>query len=913
MAMLLPETESACVRRLFLDELAKHTATAELQEEAAELRAAADDAENKATLAQEEAAELRAAADDAENKATLAQEEAAGEKKAANAAQASADTAQASADAARAVADRFQVQADASCHSVRAPEADAETKPQARADAAQARADAAQARADAAQARADAAQARADAAQARADAAQARADEARACAAAARCRADATQQKLNQANNARMARHDIIVKANEPRVSELAYQPFWPVVGNVEALAEEFVRHADARDDGTHNTVEGYVPAARANNPSRDRKPFLYLLNPPRHGKSYFLDLVAKKGIAKGFRVSAVSYNGVFPVSTWEQASWLAAVRGLRLRLVFSLISYRPAAAFYETYWGNVAADAVESITTAVLHAQEVRGKMLFLVDELTNVTTPLIETLKARSEDMELFWSSLFDLQSDGRRFILTGFTARLRNPQVPSSFAFVIRALEQCDPMDTRSLGLVLYHAHQQLNATFPHLLFEVCKATPGLVGTLLWAFKMSGELADDESALTAVIPWLETLRTDRTLWRLIREVLVTGSGLEEAEARHLTVRRHGGSPELSPFAVVVVARAQPADEAAKDQVLCALLKCIGACATRTGEEERKVAPLPRNSLETVAALIQGHARAATTTTTAGGAQSTGGAFEKFTAAAIELQFQCRKPPERDLPTTGVAVKHGSLSIPVHFLTEQGTLSYLLGDVAYRLFPCGYELLTVLKTDEQAVQSAPKAKKAPRSRQGLQVERCTVRLPVGRFDPDSTHNPQPAGLDTFPGRFSDAERVTEVVNRHLTGKPFKSSDSLEIQKCAAGAKAFCEQVTDNAAAGRHFVLVPRTPCNPLCDVVVVVYRGTTEADVLLIECRDRRSMSLEDWIEKPVSLGTGATCLPTVSEHVAKAGLKLNFHLVLAGRPMDPLTSQSLQQQLLADAAAP
>ncbi|MEG7772317.1 hypothetical protein U2088_15385, partial [Listeria monocytogenes] len=87
------------------------------------------------------------------------------------------------------------------------------------------------------------------------------------------------------------------------------------------------------------------------------------------------------------------------------------AVRGLRLRMAFSLLGLNPSRQSYRDFWGFApdgwAANVIRQAGEAVV----------YLVDEISNLTDALSRTFDRDIDARQDFWSQLFEMQNRTKR----------------------------------------------------------------------------------------------------------------------------------------------------------------------------------------------------------------------------------------------------------------------------------------------------------------------------------------------------------------------------------------------------------------------------------------------------------------------------------------------------------------
>ena len=126
-----------------------------------------------------------------------------------------------------------------------------------------------------------------------------------------------------------------------------------------------------------------------------------------------------------------------------------------------------------------------------------------------------------------------MFHLQCEagGGRVVMTGFHGNTSRSLVASNYAVVTRSLPQCEPFDARIAGLLL---HALYGTQFPHFLYEICKATPGLLGTLLMVATQTTVTGNDFDALAEAVPWVPWLRSRAVAsWRLMCPLIFDRGG--------------------------------------------------------------------------------------------------------------------------------------------------------------------------------------------------------------------------------------------------------------------------------------------------------------------------------------------------------------------------------------------
>ena len=188
----------------------------------------------------------------------------------------------------------------------------------------------------------------------------------------------------------------------------LAFMPKWPLIGDIcevvadieDLLTTPLGQRAAEADSVTKCKYDGPAVTNHRNQFfCRDDLPFVYVVNPPRHGKSLLLDL-----LADGSRpVAVISYNGVDPPRPWEVVSCDAAWLGFQTRLIWALVGGNPckrdAASWRDVMpipWSSVACHLPEGL--------------IVLVDEFSNFTDAIhaahaeaTMTLTAKSGGVDL------------------------------------------------------------------------------------------------------------------------------------------------------------------------------------------------------------------------------------------------------------------------------------------------------------------------------------------------------------------------------------------------------------------------------------------------------------------------------------------------------------------------------
>jgi hypothetical protein len=723
----------------------------------------------------------------------------------------------------------------------------------------------------------------------------------------------------------------VLEALDEEALTTLASVPEWPVIGSVDATVDELINavvgdHSAQPPDGL--TRASSTKLSENERRTRDDMPFYYVLNPPRHGKSLLLDRIAQRSIRKGVAVIGVTYNGAFPVADWEHQSAAAAVCGLRVRMLFAAAGARSPA-----MWKTCEKIALRLDPPVATLRQMMKDKrLLVLVDEITKLTDQLSPT------DQLSLWQEMFKMQQCGCRFIMTGFNASPMKSFQSSGYAWVQRALQQCEPDEAGKLGRVLYHVHGRLRHPFPHFIYEVCKATPGLLGTLLWATKTEGP-AQSLSVFHECIPWVGHLLSNaHTLWPLVRNVFVESdqvTAMKEAEAAELTVRLTDKTPELSPFAVAIIVdrlqtQATHVEEVksmhthASDALLQVLSACIDCCRRRGVRGTAGDVQLSQAQREAVDAVCG--ARAPAPQEPSGTAMTSGKPFEDFTAQAIALQLMTSAAhKERPVQASAAVRLFGNVQhmrnkqreqpvVHVYFLETRRRICALIGALPYRLFPCGFELLhtaPTIKETKGTLKATPPAAVPPPI---VNVQPSQQMLP-SCFNQPATCDPFLAehGVHLLPGAFDVNQEP--ALSKALTAmfasdvsSPELSGVSQPMLKCARSARALQELIVTHRENRSHFVLVPTDDSNPLCDVISVCFESQTKVHVCLVECRDRRQIKLDDWVQKPLLLGRCVTALPYLVESLLERyEIDVTVHLVVAGRCGDSATLADIEQALM------
>jgi len=267
------------------------------------------------------------------------------------------------------------------------------------------------------------------------------------------------------------------VSSKEPARCDLSIFPLlWEVVGNIHTV----VRRIENEITGeTKIPIPESVPSK-----AREKCPFLYIRNPPRHGKSLALDLLFRD--RSDVLVVSITYNSSTGTLLQELGSVHSAIAGFWTRVILALTNTKEVLADVIntnplTSWGQV---------VQVLPSLMERN-IVICVDELSK----LVSKFTGPKGTFQHFWSSLYEFQqnthgSPFRRIVFTGFDHAPETSIAGSSYIVVADpfTLNLATPRETRRLGQHLLWLYAKKGLQFPTFLFEILKSSPGLLGT--WA---------------------------------------------------------------------------------------------------------------------------------------------------------------------------------------------------------------------------------------------------------------------------------------------------------------------------------------------------------------------------------------------------------------------------------------
>jgi len=271
------------------------------------------------------------------------------------------------------------------------------------------------------------------------------------------------------------------------------------IIGNLENVVKSIEQLVDSSSSNSVHAKENY--------------PFIYVVNPPRHGKSLLLDRLFLN--RNDVYVVEMTYNSTTNLTVEETNSSKIALYYFWLRFIHALIPYELSLCELIDRVGSF--DELKKYdllwTTKILKDaffmtpfNNVNGKsksLLIAVDEFSK----LIDAAQSwNNKDKNSFVRSL---QNEHKampfvRFVFTGFNRGITNLMEASCTPVSTFALSLCDFSSSKPLlQLIKKQYDENFNdhkTKFPSLLYEVVKSTPGLVG--LWAERLFHTKCRDSS---------------------------------------------------------------------------------------------------------------------------------------------------------------------------------------------------------------------------------------------------------------------------------------------------------------------------------------------------------------------------------------------------------------------------
>jgi hypothetical protein len=262
------------------------------------------------------------------------------------------------------------------------------------------------------------------------------------------------------------------------------------IIGNLENVVTSIEELIDASSSNRVHAKENY--------------PFIYVVNPPRHGKSLLLDRLFLN--RNEVCVVEMTYNSNTHLTDQEGKSSKIALYYFWLRFIHAVIPYElslhelidKVGSFdeskkYNLLWATkILKDAF--FMTPFINVDGTSKSLLIAVDEFSK----LVDIAQSwNKEDKNSFVSSL---QNEHKakpfvRFVFTGFNRGIIKLMHASYAPVRIFALSLCDFSSVKPLLQQIKKQYDKdfnnHGIKFPSLLYEVVKSTPGLVG--LWAERL------------------------------------------------------------------------------------------------------------------------------------------------------------------------------------------------------------------------------------------------------------------------------------------------------------------------------------------------------------------------------------------------------------------------------------
>jgi hypothetical protein len=378
--------------------------------------------------------------------------------------------------------------------------------------------------------------------------------------------------------------------------SRLSRIPKWSLAGDLNDVATKIMSDVNKMSGNEIGT--------------KDDRQLVYVLNPPRHGKSLLLDKLFDSD--QGVCVLNVTYNAATISIADELESVTGAMHAFLLRLLCDLLCDDIGS--WKKLWkhspfeGKDTSDMVELFKSMVGITRDSSWKLLICIDEVSKLTDDSANKWSGK-EEAEMFWRGLFSLTQSCTawvRIVMTGFTDSPREAVNASDVVCLSYSLSMITNAENEVLCRELLWAYAAHNVPFPGLLWVLMKSTPGLLG--LWAQQIdlcnpiskvdlgkTFSFTDNFSGLMSAVPWAAHLNKNAAKnWPLIRAFLLEDSVDDppcfrtKKDVRNAEVATVLGLKDaLSPFAVAITVWSLVRDPLIYDDALYMFLyRALKAC---------------------------------------------------------------------------------------------------------------------------------------------------------------------------------------------------------------------------------------------------------------------------------------------------------------------------------------
>lgn len=725
---------------------------------------------------------------------------------------------------------------------------------------------------------------------------------------------------------AQLAWFDTALRAEKARDrTMLAHAPTWSFAGNLQKVA---------------STIEECVSRTVAGIGSKDDRPFVYVSNPPRHGKSLLLDTLFRNNTS--VCVLCVTYNAATHIHPTELKSAEGALCGFFTRLLNDFV-------FGYTAWedaleGSPFRDvpSPQRIFRDMLELLRPQAPLLICIDEISKLLDDPNNEWKVRIEDQKLFWRGLYSItgaMTNWIRVVMTGFTDAPEKAVAASDVGCLPYQLSLITNAECELLAAELLWAHAATNVRFPAFLWALVKSTPGLLG--VWAQqialgkdngpfpKQAMNLHDDLSGAAQMVPWVKVLidnaeRNWAVICRFMEEETPNccPSETTRREARNMEVATMlEGKVVLSPFAVAVTVLAlrdsRPFEGGALFnflyQALCACTKYSAGCAEYVRpswpvnvQNLLRKRRLSSSFLDSDARLKRGGPilNYPQPDCLAGAVVHTLGLpFENFVLHALALRLECAR-----IQGKGV-VRYGDLLPPcVGDLAGVNTRTPMA--VSFTSNPqldlvrlCTQTAVLLLPSSINNILGSPVEEFISRRKYLQPTERnfdsIRFRFDVVRVLTDDSVPKTFPVVDTPKTRNSHIHCIlaNELASPYFDPETFRKAHRANfLEVCGVEEDVFKVVELASGAIDRSEAVAfkPSNIVNPLCDVVVVLpcldqRDGLPEVCFLFVELKDTHAAG----VEKKLELARRRELLLyPVSNHLLARGIRVCNVLVCCAR---------------------